>query len=86
MKPMKLIDASQLIDDIDGDLTDAVAERMAIRKIENAPVIEAIPVEWIENYADDLANKEKLNPFAYRGYEEGAEWIRNMLRNLREEK
>ena len=41
---MRLIDADALIDDVDGDLTDAVAERIAIEKIKNAPTIDAVPV------------------------------------------
>lgn len=47
-----LIDANALIDDIDGDLTDGIAERKAIEKIENAPTVEAIPIEWLQAKAD----------------------------------
>lgn len=36
---MRLIDADALIKDMDGDLTDAVAERRALEKIDNAPTI-----------------------------------------------
>ena len=41
---MRLIDADTLIEDVDGDLTDSVAEGKAIVKIENAPTIDAVPV------------------------------------------
>ena len=37
---MRLIDADALIEDIDGDLTDSIAEGRAIEKIMNAPTIE----------------------------------------------
>ena len=37
---MRLIDADALIDDIDGDLTDSIAEHRAIEKILNAPTID----------------------------------------------
>lgn len=53
--------------------------------VEEQPTVEAIPVDWIENYASEIANKAKANPFAYRGYAEGADWIRNMVKNWREE-
>lgn len=36
---MRLIDADALIDDIDGDLLDSIAEGRAIEKIENAPTM-----------------------------------------------
>ena len=36
----RLIDADALIEDIDGDLTDSIAEGRAIEKIMNAPTIE----------------------------------------------
>lgn len=41
---MRLIDAYALINDVDGDLTDGIAEGRAIEKIMNAPVIEAVEV------------------------------------------
>lgn len=41
---MRLIDADALIDDIDGDLTDSIAEGKAIEKIMNAPSIDAVLV------------------------------------------
>lgn len=41
---MRLIDADVLIEDIDGDLTDSIAEHRAIEKIMNAPTIDAVPV------------------------------------------
>ncbi len=37
---MRLIDADALIEDVDGDLTDSIAEGRAIEKIMNAPTIE----------------------------------------------
>ena len=37
---MRMIDADALIEDIDGDLTDSIAEGRAIEKIMNAPTIE----------------------------------------------
>jgi len=37
---MRCIDADALIEDIDGDLTDSIAEGRAIEKIMNAPTIE----------------------------------------------
>lgn len=37
---MRLIDADALIEDIDGDLNDGIAEGIAIEKIMNAPTIE----------------------------------------------
>lgn len=40
----RLIDADALINDIDGDLLDGIAEQRAIEKIENAPTIGA----WID--------------------------------------
>ena len=49
-----LIDANALIDDIDGDLTDGIAERKAIEKIENAPTVDAIPIDFITGYIDEL--------------------------------
>jgi hypothetical protein len=36
---MRLIDADALINDVDGDLLDGIAEARAIEKIENAPTI-----------------------------------------------
>lgn len=41
---MRLIDGDALINNIDGDLTDGVAERIAIEKINAAPTIDATPV------------------------------------------
>lgn len=37
---MRLIDADALIDEVDGDLLDSIAEGRAIEKIMNAPTIE----------------------------------------------
>lgn len=54
-------------------------------KVQELPAVKAIPVKWLEAYANNLANMEKANPSAYHGYAEGAEWIRNMIRNWREE-
>ena len=46
---MRLIDADALIEDIDGDLTDSIAEGRAIEKIMNAPTIEERKTgKWIE--------------------------------------
>lgn len=45
---MRIIDADALIEDIIGDLTDGIAEGRAIEKIDNAPTVDAIPVEWIK--------------------------------------
>ena len=46
---MRLIDADALIEDIDGDLTDSIAEGRAIEKIMNAPTIEPERTgKWIE--------------------------------------
>ena len=45
---MRLIDADALIEDIDGDLTDSIAEGRAIEKIMNAPTIEERKTgQWI---------------------------------------
>jgi len=50
---MRMIDADALIEDIDGDLTDSIAEGRAIEKIMNAPTIEErktghwIDAEWV---------------------------------------
>lgn len=63
-----------------GELT----AKKAIRCVEEAPTVDAIPVEWLEAYATNLANKEKENCYAYRGYTEGAEWILNMIRDWKE--
>lgn len=52
--------------------------------LNNAPTVDAIPVEWLEAYATNLENKENANCYAYRGYAEGAEWIRSMIREWRE--
>lgn len=41
---MRLIDADALIEEIDGDLSDSIAEGIAIEKIMNAPTIEP---EWV---------------------------------------
>jgi len=49
---MRLIDADALIEDIDGDLTDSIAEGRAIEKIMNAPTIEPKKGKWI--YKRDL--------------------------------
>lgn len=46
---MRLIDADALIEDVDGDLTDSIAEGRAIEKIMNAPTIEERKTgEWIK--------------------------------------
>lgn len=46
---MRLIDADALIEDVDGDLTDSIAEGRAIEKIMNAPTIEDRKTgKWIE--------------------------------------
>ena len=46
---MRMIDADALIEDIDGDLTDSIAEGRAIEKIMNAPTIEERKKgKWIE--------------------------------------
>ena len=66
----------QVVSELDGT---------SLEGFKNAPTVEAIPVDWIENYASEIANKAKANPFAYRGYAEGADWIRNMIKNWREE-
>ena len=47
---MRLIDADALIEDVDGDLTDSIAEGRAIEKIMNAPTVEAIPIEWLKEH------------------------------------
>ena len=41
---MRLIDADALIDDVDGDLLDGIAEGRAIEKIMNAAIIDAVEV------------------------------------------
>ena len=41
---MRLIDADALIEEVDGDLTDSIAEHRAIEKILNAPIVDAAPV------------------------------------------
>lgn len=49
---MRLIDADVLIEDVDGDLTDSIAEGRAIEKIMNAPTVDAVPVrhgKWIRD-------------------------------------
>lgn len=65
-------------------IADTVEE--VITKLFNGlPTVEAIPVEWIQKYADNMDSFAKYNPVAYSGYAEGAEWIRNMVKNWREE-
>ena len=44
---VRLIDADALIEDVDGDLLDAIAEGIAIEKIEKAPTVEAIPIDFV---------------------------------------
>ena len=49
---MRMIDADALIEDVDGDLTDSIAEGRAIEKIMNAPTIEERKTgKWI--YGED---------------------------------
>lgn len=50
---MRLIDADALIEDIDGDLTDSIAEGRAIEKIMNASTIEERKTgKWIYKYTE----------------------------------
>ena len=53
---MRLIDADALIEDVDGDLTDSIAEGRAIEKIINAPTIEPEQKKgkWIATHESTL--------------------------------
>lgn len=53
---MRLIDADALIEDVDGDLTDSIAEGRAIEKIMNAPTIDPVRHgKWLKAYGDHEA-------------------------------
>ena len=55
---MRLIDADALIEDVDGDLTDSIAEGRAIEKIMNAPTIEERKMgEWMERNTHFMGEK-----------------------------
>lgn len=51
---MRLIDADKLPISFDGHTVSVWKN-----DIDNAPTVEAIPVEWIKNYRDFMRNKEK---------------------------
>lgn len=52
---MRLIDADALIDEVDGDLLDSIAEGRAIEKIMNAPTIEERKKgKWVYHDDDDM--------------------------------
>ena len=46
---------------------------------------EAIPIEWIEEYANNLIKLENENYFAYNGFGDWGEGILSMLRDWEEE-
>ena len=59
---MRMIDADALIEDIDGDLTDSIAEGRAIEKIMNAPTIEERKTgKWIRGDAEKLTGSQRCS-------------------------
>lgn len=59
---MRLIDADYLITD---DMDDY--DEISVQWVRKQPTIEAIPIEWIKDYANELILLEESNYFAYRG-------------------
>lgn len=65
---MRAIDADALIEDVDGDLLDSIAEHRAIEKIMNAPTIEPqLTGQWIPCTKNGL-------PLSEMAYREGQKW------------
>ena len=58
---------------------------IAAKRIEEAPTVNAIPIEWIEKYAKRFIELENRNYFAYRGFSDIGEAILNMLENWEKE-
>lgn len=81
---MKFENGRADIDETTNAIINSVEEDIR-EEIRKAPTIDAIPIEWLEEYATNLANKEKANCYAFRGYKDGALWIRSMIRAWRDE-
>lgn len=86
---MRMIDADALIEDIDGDLTDSIAEGRAIEKIMNAPTIEERKTgKWIpcserlpEEYGEFLVTMTEKAKAEDLGFDLDETYIRKMRYN-----
>lgn len=57
-----------------------------VEDIKNAPTVEAIPIEWIEDYANEFIRLEESNYFAYRGLGDYGKGLLELIEKWREQK
>ena len=78
---MRLIDADAFIE----KLAHVPMIQEAIKKaMDSMPTVEAIPIEWIKDYANELISLEESNYFAYRGIGDYGKGLLELIEKWRE--
>ena len=81
---MRLIDANKLMESLNPQ--ESVWVGLVLSElIANTTTVKAIPVEWIEKYANRYIDLENRNYFAYRGFSDTGKAILYMLEEWEKE-